>query len=358
MTKIGILTAARTNNNGTDLQAFAMQKMLTDLGADVEIINYKCPKLEKGRKVFVLRNLKDILRLPMRIYAMYVHERFRRKHFCRSKRIYKGNDLATSEYGTIIVGSDQIWNMQITGGDINFFLPFDDNCLKRYSYAASLGEGKIAEWNQLYNIEQYLSKFQGVSVRECSSVAALAEKGITARHDLDPLLMVDKNEWLCRLRRYQPARSYVLLYLVEESVCAVEYARNYARQHQCEVLWITNGLKHYQGIHCKRFVDVDGWLTYVANAKMVVTNSYHGLSIAIALKKNVRVIELKKGEQSNTRLLDLLSSISMSECVLTMNEDINRPFEPDWASVDTKLDIMRRNSNLYLSDIISKSEEK
>ena len=50
--RIGILTASRSDNNGTDLQALAMLSIFRKTGNAVELINYKCEKLENSRKIF------------------------------------------------------------------------------------------------------------------------------------------------------------------------------------------------------------------------------------------------------------------------------------------------------------------
>ena len=40
MKKIGIITIVKVNNYGAELQAFALEKKLQQLGYDTEIINY------------------------------------------------------------------------------------------------------------------------------------------------------------------------------------------------------------------------------------------------------------------------------------------------------------------------------
>ena len=51
--RIGILTASRTDNNGTDLQALAMLNLFRRMGADnVELVDYECEKLESSKNLF------------------------------------------------------------------------------------------------------------------------------------------------------------------------------------------------------------------------------------------------------------------------------------------------------------------
>ena len=74
--KIGILTASRTDNNGTDLQAYAMQTLFQRDGNDVELINYQCEKLENSRKVFYPHTLRGLLSIPYNLYKHYGYHGF------------------------------------------------------------------------------------------------------------------------------------------------------------------------------------------------------------------------------------------------------------------------------------------
>ena len=46
--KIGILTFHRAENFGATLQAYALQTYLSQLGNDVEIIDYRCTSIERN----------------------------------------------------------------------------------------------------------------------------------------------------------------------------------------------------------------------------------------------------------------------------------------------------------------------
>ena len=157
--RTGILTAARTNNNGTDLQALAMQRMLNMIGVDSEIINYKCKKLERSHAICLHLTIRDVLKIPFRVFNNYKHYTFRRSNFKVSDIIYTEKNISNLEYDIVIVGSDQIWNLDITGNDLNFFLPFFMKETKKYSYAASLGKIDLKIVENKFSISNYLKKF-------------------------------------------------------------------------------------------------------------------------------------------------------------------------------------------------------
>ena len=64
---VGILTASRTDNNGTDLQALAMQKIFEKVNGQSIIINYKCDKLENSRKIFYPLSFRGFLNIPYQL---------------------------------------------------------------------------------------------------------------------------------------------------------------------------------------------------------------------------------------------------------------------------------------------------
>ena len=52
MRKIGILTFHRAINYGAQLQAYALQQVISRLGADCELVDYICPAITKSYQPF------------------------------------------------------------------------------------------------------------------------------------------------------------------------------------------------------------------------------------------------------------------------------------------------------------------
>ena len=346
--KIGILTASRTNNNGTDLQAFAMQTLFSKVNPDTEVIDYVCEKLERSHLIFPSFNLRNILFIPIKLINNINHNNFRKKYVIRSKKLYSKENLSQNDYDAIVVGSDQIWNLNITGNDLSFFLPFKSKA-KKYSYAASLGKTDIREWNDKFNLKKLLDDFSGVSVREKSGIDALSQMGISAKHDLDPILCLEKEDWRkipCKGKR---KKRYVLLYMVEKNEEAIEYAIRYARENSCQVISVNQGIRSIKKVKSKRFLSVTGWMDYMRDAELIITNSYHGLSFAIAQEKNFRLFMLRENPQSNTRMQSLVETLGLTECVAS--ENVVKNIEIDWKSVEEKLKKEREASKEYIKKI-------
>ena len=348
--RIGILTASRTDNNGTDLQAFAMQTLFQKHGNDVELINYLCTKLENSRKIFYPHDLRGFLSIPYNFFRHHVHERFRKRHFRMSRIEYDKDNLSANKYDTILVGSDQIWNLDITGNDLSFFLPYNNSKQKRFSYAASLGKTDIKQWDKSFGIEKKLREFSVVSVREESGVRALSEIGIKAQADLDPILMMTQLEWNLLVSPQRRHKKYILVYVVDQSDKAVAFARDYAKENGLTVVFAGNSIKPMLGVRVKRFVSVEEWIGLVRDADLIVTNSYHCLAFTFLFHKSFVWYELMNNNESNTRLLNLMINITGSPCKQWV------PITPDWEDTDRKLQNMRSQTMKTVERIVANDD--
>ena len=349
--KIGILTASRTDNNGTDLQALAMLNMFRRLGVtNIEIIDYVCEKIDTKKTIKI--NAHNLFNLPVILYNKYSHRIFRNKYFCKSTYTYDKSNIHTVPYDTIVVGSDQIWNLDITGGDVSFYLPFTKKGIQKFSYAASLGIALIEKWDKIYEIKKLLNDFDGISVRETTSVAALESIGVKCHNDLDPILMGKKEDWL---RFITPAKrkNYILLYLVSYNPMAIEYAQIVAKQREAKIIMLNPGIKRWKGVERHYFVSVENWLNLMANADVIVTNSYHGLSFAILFQREFRLCLLPTSSLNNSRMLDLVENLRLNNYII---RDKNDTFEPiNWARTNNHLKKMIERSEQYIKSIIKDS---
>lgn len=350
--RVGILTASRTNNNGTDLQTAAMYKLFCKTGNAVEVIDYACKKLDGSRRLLPKRSASAFARLPWKIFDSLSRESFRKKAFKRSPQTYYPQDLQLDRYDAVVVGSDQIWNLNITGNDLNFFLPENTGRMKRFSYAASLGRTDIRQWEEAFGLKQLLSRFSGVSVRESSGVEALSQIGVAARHDLDPLLCMDRADWEQLAAKGTEKKKYVLLYLVQGCKAAEQAAVAYAKKNGCRVYRFGPPQKPTKGMRTRSFVSIPRWIRLMADAQVVFTNSYHGLSATVALNTNVRVFPLKE-EQANTRSRCLLEALGMQSCFVKEIDPADPLPCPDWGKVNDTVRSLQESSMAYIEEMLN-----
>lgn len=355
--RIGILTASHTDNNGTDIQAYAMQELLLSViheNDSIEIINYRCRGLEKSNFLMEELSVSEFFHLPQKILNHLLHKRFRKKFLNITEQVYARSNVKELSYDAIVVGSDQLWNLDLTNGDMGYFLDFETKAIK-YSYAVSFGHNDIEKLDSRYGMIRHLKDFVSVSVREISSKKKLNEINIVCRHDLDPVLMLSEKSRK-RIEIYSvEEKPFVLLYFVKLNYDAINWAKKFAKLNDYEVILISDSIKKIQGVKCISCISLERWAGYVSKAKLMLTNSYHGLTYAISCKTDFYYVDLNTKLQENNRMLDLLEITGLYERVWRMDAPIFcSPIA--WNDVYSAISFYRKKSLTYLSEIVQTEE--
>ena len=188
--------------------------------------------LRVARKRFKTRSVYGDRRKKMRAF---------RDEFLRPagslRRTAKG--LNCQEYDYIFVGSDQIWNPDITFG----FHPAYFGCVKKkesakvLSYAASIGKKKFEDKEEKA-FREMLTYIDKISVRELSSVQyvkSFTDKEVCCMPD--PTLLLTKEEWENVAKRPEED-NYVLLYFTEHNEELMAQALQTARERKLKVISI------------------------------------------------------------------------------------------------------------------------
>ena len=132
MKTIGTITFHNSINYGAQLQTYALQKVLADMGYKNEIIDYRPPNRGKG-SFSIFKKFRSYLwhRIVKKMLVGNKREQrteeFRRKYFPVSNKKYTSLEMLHSSppvYDVYITGSDQVWNPRITNGDSSYFLTF------------------------------------------------------------------------------------------------------------------------------------------------------------------------------------------------------------------------------------------
>lgn len=363
--KIGILTFHNTLNYGAQLQALALQDSIRGLGHDVEIVNYVNPAVAM-REAIAAPHFRDLLTSPRScLGAISSYRRLSRRHaefdrFAESRlRIgprvdnQKGISL---RYDAVVVGSDQIWNTRLTQGDMTYFLN-DPSCfgVKKISYAASFGTTRLSEADA-ERISPALKRFNSLSVRESAGVAVIRElTGLDAQLVLDPTLLVERSHWE-RLAAPDSvsAKPYVFVYTVAEKEKTIAFGKRAAEAMGAEIKIIgpSNPLK-LLGMKTYNDASIEQFLALIRGARLVVTSSFHGLALSLALGVDVCFSLSDSKDNGNSRL----ESLAMIAGIESRNISMGIPTESiDYEEVDKRLGRQRRVSKAFLEQALSENE--
>lgn len=315
--KVGTLTFHKVNNFGAVLQAYALQKYLLQLNYNAEIIDFSPNQQINNLKASKFDKVIKYLTSPKKqIDARITNKKFREfrdENLKLSKQTFIGDDsleISNLNYDAYIVGSDQIWNTDLSNKAKAFYLHFVNAGRKKISYAASFGKNTFNEVEKKY-ITEYLQTFNSLSVREKQHADLLFNMfNINALVTLDPVFLIRQSEWekLIKPIRRKP-KKYVLVYLLEYSEELFECANKKAKELNCDILYISlmkekiNG-RVLTGIGPSEFLDA------FSNASYVCTNSFHGTAFSIIFKKNFSVV---KHTTRNSRIDNILEISGLKE---------------------------------------------
>lgn len=371
--KLGIITYQKVNNYGADLQAYALQAKLKQLGYDAENIDYlhyKHPHFKSTRKSKRILPLPLVTRIKAKLFP-YVTKIKEFKNAARAKaraKLFENFETefisCTKEYQTIdelyqnppqydvyIAGSDQIWNPRSDTSIAPYFLDFAPENAKCISYASSFGVSELPG-AAFYLFKKLLKRFSAISVREKSGLRLVNSMslGVETKHVLDPTLLLTAEDWKRVAKKPETVsrKQFVLLYDLIVSPEAVALAHHWAEKLNCDVIRIGDG-----AYGPSEFV----WL--FAHAAATVTTSFHGTVFSIL--NNKPFYSVIPSHMTNAgRIESLVSSLGLTHRMIRVAEcavaDLSTPINYD--TVNAALNNLRKDSLDFLIRAIEESAKQ
>lgn len=361
--RIGILTQALHGNYGGILQNFALQRILFDMGHSAVTIDRHIYRSES-----VLKNvIKKILRLSKHCFDSSMltpsekkflnsnQIEFVNKHIERIGPIVSqaefDNTVNDGRFDAFIVGSDQCWRPCYSANIANYYLDFvAEKDVKRIAYAASFGVDVWEYTDEQTRIVAKLAKeMDAVSVREASG-QSLCKKylGVEASWVLDPTLLLGKAGFQQFVNHEALSEGFITEYLLEDSdetVALIEEAKKQLGVTVCKDNNKSKVFKRLTPLSRYKNISVEEWITNIACAKYVITDSFHGA--VFALMFNVPFVIRLNEVRGNARIESLLRDLRLEHCICKKTSGFRIP-EIDWDYVNGHLKQRRAESMEFL----------
>lgn len=339
MKKVAILTQPLHTNYGGTLQAYALQKIIKDMGAEATTLNYQWKQKTGLRfllsilKSFLLNRKEKFPFLPKeQLLREKNHKLFIEKYINRSNVIFNESELIKHfekvDYVAAVVGSDQVWRLEYSSNIDHFFLSFIDKPIKKIAYAASFG---LDSWQfspeKTHQIKKWLSAFDAISVREDSAARLCHDNlNISVEHVLDPTLLLTKNDY-CKLINDLPeinrgVFSYFLdrssdkefiLNTVTEKLGLSSFTKQPEKLYKSE-LFIKDESQYL-------YPHIEEWISAFRDSSFIVTDSFHGAVFSIIFNKPFLVI--MNNSRGAARFKSLLTKFSLEHRLLRNVEDLS-----------------------------------
>ncbi|TMP13892.1 polysaccharide pyruvyl transferase family protein [Pseudoalteromonas sp. S2893] len=352
--KIGIITFHNAHNYGAVLQAYGLYRKLQLLGFESEFIQDANDTVGKKYSLYPSYKNKPLLSF-CKSWLLLLAD-YKRK----SKRSSAFNDFIENylptydlnrgckSYSHVVLGSDQIWNFNITSGIQNIYFGENENIRTEsvFSYAASMGNGMEAS-NFTPSFKSKLEGLSAIGVREKSLSDEIKDNfDLESVVTLDPTLLLENEEWNKLLSSKESTDNpYLLVYEVEKNsntAAVVEYVKN---KLGLEVKVISSKIKAGESKSNITTASPREFLSLFKNASFVVTTSFHGT--VFSLINEVPFFTIKFNSKVDLRSSGLLGSVELCDRHIESIADVDE-LTIDFTNAKENLSALRIKSETYL----------
>ena len=317
---IGLLTLQSNWNYGNRLQNYALSRVLTNNGCTVTSL--KLRRLNDAKRV-----LKASAKKMFRNVGIWNTDVFEKRATMSEKmtgahkeHFNHFNDALTIEsvgrgtaykllgrFDALIVGSDQVWNPDLTIDELNWFLLIDAPKVRRIAYAASFGVESIArQLEGLYR--KGLEGFDALSVREESGADIVGDLvGNRPAVTLDPTMLLSPDDWIgVSDNKLIPACPYVFTYFLGG---ISPYQKTYIDQ------FANSGFKIVSiggSVGTNVPAGPQDFIALAANASHVITNSFHGAVFASLFNTPLTILQRIEDPTMHGRIDTLCSKFGLT----------------------------------------------
>lgn len=327
--KIAIITHYYNSKNyGGNLQAYALCKVLNNMGLDAEQLSFDRYAGRK-RTYHVMGAIRFLTRAITKVQTHSIKHDLKRRNesigsfnkdwIPHSAKIYDNSTISqcVDNYDVFITGSDQVWHP--VAYCPAYGLEFVPSNKVKLSYAASIASDVISEEYQTI-LKRSLADFVGISVREHSAAVLLRDVVSTpVRVTLDPTLLLSREEWDDVCGDYNYKESYLFCCFLGKSIEHRKLAEEYAKLHGLKIVTLPHLLGDYRKCD-KQFgddklydVSPQEFISLIKGCAAVFTDSFHATVFSAIYEKEFVVFDRSISGSMGSRLRSLMEELSMEE---------------------------------------------
>lgn len=364
---IGILTYHASLNNGSMLQAYALQSALNAFSsAHAEIINFQSPGQKELYQLYRLKpRAKSIIKDAMTALHIGAFKRYRSgfTEFRKDHLIEGPGHAASSDelkrlsdhYDVIITGSDQIWNQGCPDFDFAYFC---ENIIekKRVAYAPSFGGvSPFRKVETIEKIRKHLADYKFLSAREPNGKQWIEQMvQIDVPVVPDPTLLHEKQTWLDLAKTKVASKNYIFFYGVSPTGDTYRRLRKLSDKFGMPIVMMDPTVyyfrqNNYRGFKLREGGGPIGFLRLIAEASYVLTSSFHGTIFASLFEKKFVSLKYSTSNPDDDRILSLLKQLRRTRHHVEA-EKIHELEDADFTAgpVDVELAMLRKNGHEFL----------
>lgn len=358
--KVGIVTFHFPHNYGAMIQAYAMQQKLKELGHDAYIIDYA----PEYHTYWFRRNItwrSCLIPSPRPFYRAVknklLHSKAATERYDNFQQFYKtkfslypySKEDDLSSFDAVLLGSDQIWNIELTNHQFDSPYYGEEFRCRVFSYAASAMYKQLSD-EQSKAFTRLLSPMAGVGVRELQLKELLqscCDKEIEI--NLDPTLLAGASVYTDLNLDRPITEKYVLVYELQPHKDVQEMSKNYANAHGYKYVFLTGNIFYNTHKNFDLTASPEKFLAYIKNAECVFTTSFHGAALSLVF--NTQFFSVRQNNEKDDRSYSILSQLGLLGQFVEMDD---RPVDSniDYDKVNEAFVNLRKSSLNYLMNML------
>lgn len=349
-----IVTVYNTENCGSFLQAYALFKVLENMGHKVSFLYrdraHTTHSFYAHVKEFIVKCLKLDAKSACYVWKRYMNYRYAQQCFTEIKQ----GEEVFSTIDCIILGSDTIWNFHspyfnrnkdiYTGGRF-----IGKRCI---AYAASAADTPIEFFEQDKEIKDNIKKLDAISVRDTDTWKMV--KTLTAREVpivCDPTILIER-EIFDGLAPEIPDKNYIILYHFDKvSDKKKENILKLKREKNCQLI----SFGEYRS-WCDKNVAYDPYffISYIMNADFVLTDTFHGTVFSILYERDFAEYGGKK-----KKIADLINFAGLKKTLAYEDTSLMQIFKEglDYSKTRYRIAELRNRSMQFLKENLMGKEK-
>ena len=375
--KIAIITFHASDNCGSQLQTYALSKVIQDhFGVTPDVIDYSNRRQQEMYAVFrEIHRVKDLVFNLYRLLFFYwinpYHKSFRdfiSDHVHLTDVRYSLPDELKEldgKYDVYIAGSDQVWNTKAYDFDDSYFLDFVTKG-RKIAYATSLGATDIIEKScDKTKYTKLVNEFSMLSVREKNAqllLQTITDKPIELL--LDPTLLLPKRDWDA-LAGEKPLikGKYIFYYAFTYAETPNRIVKTISEKFNMPVYIVdanawAMGRMFMDGFKLAPKFGPKAFLNLIKYSELVLTTSFHGTALSVAMEKKFWFVKTPMLNPRDDRAITLLYQLGLLDRLqgsdYLLSHDVFMPLERTVSA-----DELKQKSIRYLSQalVVSKQDE-
>ncbi len=360
--KIGILTSWYVPNYGAFMQAYALQKVISKLRSDDEVLQIAyINKVHYDVYYSIFYTPHKLFLINPYFYLDFIH---RLKRLSKMKKLHaffayfasiphtqelNDKSIRQENFDVVVLGSDIIWDYsQQSFGQDEFVFGNHLSAGKIIAYAPSFGTVKADRVPPAYVVGG-LQKMSAIAVRDENS-AKLVKKytGRDVQVVLDPTLLMDANDE----NIIKPdLENYIVVYGSSFTPKLIRGAREYADSHGLKLVCLDSLDDNFYWCDVK--ISQEGlspfaWCGYFKHAKAIFTCTYHGLLFGLIFQKPLIFSPTQFILDKASSLIDYLDLRQVLVEMTDFAEKAN--WDWDYSRINAKFAVMREKSMTYLRE--------